>query len=171
MKRSIFLPIFLSSVVLSTSACGIFSPATTNVSGEYSDGVSLVLAEVQVEALGLVIVGEKDEPALLSGVLVNKNASYAQKVTLIVQGEAEPVEVEVEPKGLVTIGGEDADIVVPIAALSAPAGGTLQVVLGSQRAGNVSTQVPIVPAEREYADITPVPSPTSPGSTPAGAPG
>ncbi|MGL5859558.1 MAG: hypothetical protein ACRC35_14360 [Angustibacter sp.] len=147
---------------LAVGGCGLFSPATSNIDGIYGDGVPLEAG--QVEARGLVIVGVRARPGLLSGAIAN-NGSAEQTVRIGVEGQPLPTEITIGPNALVTLGGADADVSVPVARLDRAPGATLRVTLASPQEGQVSAAVPIYPPIREYATVTPGPVPSPSGGT------
>lgn len=158
------------------SACATFSPATTMVPYNASDGTGLQLG--QLEAANLLVVGAaKGSEGVLSGALVNKGNDDLQ-VAVSTQGAPTPVAITVPAHGMVTLtadattsttGTSDASgtsatsATVLVPSLPAPPGSYVTVQVATRAGGQTHVQVPIVLPQHEYATITP--PPTTPAAT------
>lgn len=152
------------------SACATFSPATTMIPYNASDGRSITLGTV--EGQNLVVVGsEKGGQAVLSGALVNTGQ---QDVTVAISSEGAPTPVTVDVPaqrmvkltagGSVPAGGSvDTAATVIVPSLSEPPGSVVTVQFATRAAGQVQIKLPVLLPQHEYATVTP--PPTTPSAT------
>jgi hypothetical protein len=156
------------------SACATYSPATTMVPYNASDGTSLQLG--QIEGANLLVVGsEKGGEGVLSGALVN-NGTEAVQVAISTQGAPTPVTVTVPAQGLVRLTADStasstgsagsATILVP--SLAAAPGALVTVQMATRAAGQTQALVPVIPPQQEYATITPPPTTAPATQSPTG---
>lgn len=157
------------------SACATYSPATTMIPYNASDGTSLQLG--QIEGANLLVVGSaKGGEGVLSGALVNTGTDSVE-VAVSTQGAPTPVTITVPGQGMVklvadstastsTAGGStsapDGTATVLVPSLAAPPGAFVTVQMATRSAGQTQTLVPVVLPQQEYATITP-PPPTTTG--------
>jgi len=152
--------------LLLTGGCSMFSGTQVLEPAQLSDGVSTRVGDVQAQAL--VIVGDKGQPGVLTGALINSSLRPVT-VTVAAQGSTAGTEVRVPAGSSVQLGssGSGASVVVP--SLQAPAGAMTGVQLSTPAGGQVQVRVPVLPTSYPYyATVTP---PTSSGGTPTTAPG
>jgi hypothetical protein len=159
------------------SACATFSPATTAVPYNASDGASVQLG--QLEAANLLVVGaEKGGQGVLSGALVNKGADDLT-VAISTQGAPTPVTVNVPAHRTVSLtadsassaasgstGSPSATVLVP--SLPVAPGANVTVQLATRPGGQTQVFVPVLLPRHEYATITAPPTSTgtpSPSAT------
>jgi hypothetical protein len=150
--RRTLLVVTAAGVLPTLAACATFSPTTTAVDANYGSGVSARVGTIQ--ARNLLVVGDLGRAGLISGALVN-TGTQPQTVTVRAVGQPRPVEVQVAPGALVTLGAAGAGATVVLGALPVPAGATMQVTLSTPSGGEVTSTVPVLAAVREYATLTP----------------
>ncbi len=157
------------------SACATYSPATTMIPYNASDGTSLQLG--QIEGANLLVVGSaKGGEGVLSGALVNTGAD-AVEVAVSTQGAPTPVTITVPGQGMVKLVADstaststpgastsaaDGTATVLVPSLAAPPGALVTVQMATRSAGQTQALVPVVLPQQEYATITP-PPPTTTG--------
>ena len=140
-------------------------PAGTDAPYDPSDGVSASVGEIAARNL-LMVGSDVGAPGLVSGVLLN--TSDAAITVSLSSGEVPAVTVQVPAQGSVLLGaptgdpaasspGTGASAVVQFDALPQPAGAVLPLNLSTPGGGTTTVQVPVLPATREYANITPAP--------------
>ncbi len=159
------MPSFSRVVLASTAlfclpilgACSAMSDTTSAVDGSYAAGVSADLGSLT--ARGLVIVGEKGEPGVLSGALIN-DSSAPIKAIIQTPGQTKPTEFEVPANSILSLGAESNPVVLT-GALAEQPGGLAPVGIGTGPAGVVTVQVPVLPPTGEYATVTPSIPPTN----------
>ena len=145
-------------------------PVGTDAPYDPSDGVSASVGEISARNL-LVVGSDAGAPGLVSGVLLN--ASDAVITVSLSSGAAAAVTVQVPAQGSVLLGaatgepgasppGATTGAVVQFDALPQPAGAVLPLNLSTPGGGTTTVQVPVLPATREYASITPTPAPLTP---------
>lgn len=159
------------------SACATFSPATTLVPYDASDGIGLQLG--QIEAANLLVVGSaKGGDGVLSGALVNKGTD-AVTVAISTEGAPTPVTIDVPGQTMVrltadgtatTAGSVGSAATVLVPSLAAPPGAVVTVQLATRAAGQARVQVPVLPPQHEYATITPPPTTPPATQSPTGQP-
>jgi hypothetical protein len=163
------------------SACATFSPATTAVPYNASDGASVQLG--QLEAANLLVVGsEKGGEGVLSGALVNKGTDDLT-VAISTQGAPTPVTITVPGNRMVSLTADNsgpvsggglspstsATVLVP--SLPVAPGANVTVQLATRAGGQTQVIVPVLPPLNEYATITAPPTATStPTQSPTGEP-
>lgn len=157
------------------SACATFSPATTMIPYNASDGASVQLG--QLEGANLLVVGSaKGAEGVLSGALVNKGTEDLQ-VAVSTEGAPTPVTITVPGQSMVkltadgtaaTAGSVDSSASVLVPSLAEPPGSYVTVQMATRSGGQVQVQVPIVPPQHEYATITPPPTTPSATQSPTG---
>jgi hypothetical protein len=157
------------------SACSVFSPATTAVPYNASDGVNVDLG--QLHGSNLLVVGtEQGGQGVLSGALFNKGTEDLT-VAVSTQGAPTPVEIEVPAQRMVRLvadsatasgatGSANTDASVLVPSLPVAPGAVMTVQIATRPGGQTQITVPVVPAQHEYATITAPPSatPTSPAT-------
>jgi hypothetical protein len=165
------------------SACATFSPATTAVPYNASDGTSVQLG--QLEAVNLLVVGsEKGGQGVLSGALVNKGTDDLT-VAISAQGAPIPVTITVPGSRMVSLTADSASQVsggglapstsatVLVPSLPVAPGANLTVQLATRPGGQTQVIVPVLLPLNEYATITAPPTPTatqSPTESPSESP-
>jgi hypothetical protein len=169
------------------SACATFSPATTAVPDNASDGASVQLG--QLEAANLLVVGsEKGGQGVLSGALVNKGTDDLT-VAISTQGAPTPVTITVPGHRMVSLTADNAGPVsggglapstsatVLVPSLPVAPGANVTVQLATRSGGQTQVTVPVLLPVNEYATITAPPTPTvtqspteSPSASPSGSP-
>lgn len=154
------------SGLLLTGGCSMFSPTQVLDPAQLSDGVNTTVGDVKAQAL--VIVGEKGQPGVLTGALINSGAQPVT-VTVAAQGSTAGTPVQVPAGSLVQLGSSGAGATVVVPSVEQPAGATTVVQLSTPAAGEVRVQVPVLPTSYPYyATVTP---PASSGGTSTTAPG
>jgi hypothetical protein len=158
------------------SACATFSPATTLIPYNASDGIGLQLGSL--EAANLLVVGsEKGGEGVLSGALVNKG-TQAVTVAVSTEGAPTPVTIDVPAQRMVKLtadgaatsaGPADAATVL-VPSLAAPPGSVVTVQLATRAGGQAQVKVPVVAPQHEYATITPPPTTPAATQSPTGEP-
>jgi len=163
------------------SACATFSPATTAVPYNASDGASVQLG--QLEAANLLVVGsEKGGTGVLSGALVNKGTNDLT-VAISTQGAPTPVTVTVPGNRMVSLtagsggplaGGaanNEGSATVLVPSLPVAPGANVTVQLATRSGGQTQVFVPVLLPQNEYATITAPPTATAaPTQSPTGEP-
>jgi hypothetical protein len=163
------------------SACATFSPATTAVPYNASDGASVQLG--QLEAANLLVVGsEKGGQGVLSGALINKGADDLT-VALSTQGAPTPVTITVPGQRMVSLtagnggplaGGaanNEGSATVLVPSLPVAPGANLTVQLATRSGGQTQVMVPVLPPLNEYSTITAPPTATATATqSPTGEP-
>jgi hypothetical protein len=165
------------------SACSAFSPATTAVPYNASDGASVQLG--QLEAANLLVVGsEKGGEGVLSGALVNTGTDDVT-VAISTQGAPTPVTITVPGQRMVSLTADNAGPVsggglspstsatVLVPSLPVAPGSNLTVQLATRTGGQTQVTVPVLLPMNEYATITAPPTPTatqSPSASPTESP-
>jgi hypothetical protein len=160
------------------SACATFSPATTAVPYNASDGASVQLG--QLEAANLLVVGsEKGGTGVLSGALVNKGTDDLT-VAISTQGAPTPVTVTVPGNRMVSLtasttapvsSGGSASATVLVPSLPVAPGANVTVQLATRPGGQTQVFVPVLLPQNEYATITAPPTATAaPTQSPTGEP-
>lgn len=165
-RRHAAAALALTAALPVLAGCGIWSPTTTTLEYDPSDGVTAQIGDVL--ARNLLVVGDKGTAGLVSGALVNTGSADAA-VTIQVKGQAQqPVTVTVPPGQVVQLGSGADQTSVAVAALPAAAGALVPVTLSSPAGGTVDATVPVLPPTLEYATVTPTATPSAPptaGST------
>jgi hypothetical protein len=161
------------------SACATFSPATTMVPYNASDGIGTEIGSLQ--AANLLIVGSaKGGEGVLSGALVNKGAESVT-VAVATEGAPTPMTIEVPARSMVklvadssggasTAGSASTDATVLVPSLAGGPGTNVTVQLATQAGGQVQVKVPVVAPEHEYATITAPPTTPPATQSPTGEP-
>jgi hypothetical protein len=162
------------------SGCATFSPATTLVPYNASDGTGLQLG--QLEAHNLLVVGAaKGAEGVLSGALVN-TGNDPLTVAVSTQGAPTPVTIQVAAHTMVkltadststsaaTAGSVDSTATVLVPSLAQPPGSLVTVQIATQAGGQKQVKVPVVPPQNEYATITAPPTTPSATQSPSGQP-
>jgi hypothetical protein len=161
------------------SACATFSPATTMVPYNASDGIGTEIGSLQ--AANLLIVGSaKGGEGVLSGALVNKGAESVT-VAVATEGAPTPMTIEVPARSMVklvadssggasTAGSASTDATVLVPSLAGGPGTNVTVQLATQAGGQVQVKVPVVAPEHEYATITAPPTAPPATQSPTGEP-
>ncbi len=157
-------PLLLPAVAaaLALSGCSAFSPTTTSNPRSY--GVGLDTSVGSVQALGLVLVGERGKAGVLSGAFVN-TGTKAELVLVRFDAKAKGTPVKVPAGTLVTLGGAASEVQLSTPPLLQPAGTQQPILLTTSTGGNVQVSVPRVSASGDYARVTPSPTPTKSPST------
>jgi hypothetical protein len=163
------------------SGCATFSPATTLVPYNASDGMGLQLG--QLEAHNLLVVGAaKGAEGVLSGALVN-TGNDPLTVAVSTQGAPTPVTIQVAAHTMVrltadsstptsgaTAGSVDTTATVLVPSLAQPPGSVVTVQIATQAGGQKQIKVPVIPPQNEYASITAPPTTPSATQSPSGQP-
>lgn len=164
-RRSLVGVVTVSGLLL-TGGCSMFSGTQVLEPAQLSDGVSTTVGDVQAQAL--VVVGQKGQPGVLIGALINSGAEPVT-VTVAAQGSSTGTPVQVPAGSSVQLGGAGAGATVVVPSLQAPAGAMTGVQLSTPAGGQVQVQVPVLPTSLPYySTVTP---PASSGGTPTTAPG
>jgi hypothetical protein len=150
-RRGLIALVVAGSVPLLAS-CGLLSPTSTDVEYDAANGVTAQLGDVV--ARDLLVVGTEGSEGLVSGALYNSGSTDAQ-VTIETKGQPQPVQVDVPPGQLVTIGSTGSRATVVVGNLTKPAGTFMDLTLTSPSGGTVVTAVPVVLPRFEYATVTP----------------
>ena len=167
---AVLVPLTVAGALVACSG----PPVGTDAPYDPSDGVSASVGEISARNL-LLVGSDVGAPGLVSGVLLN--AGDAAITVSLSSGEAPAVTVQVPAQGSVLLGaatgepaastpGTAASAVVQFDALPRPAGAVLPLNLSTPGGGTTTVQVPVLPATREYASITPAPAPVTVQSTP-----
>jgi hypothetical protein len=159
------------------SACATFSPATTMVPYDASDGRSIELGSLLGQ--NLVVVGsEKGGAAVLSGALINTGQEPVT-VAISSEGAPTPVTIDVPAKRIValtadgtapTAGSVDSGATVLVPSLSQPPGAVVTMQFATRAGGQVQVQLPVLPPQHEYATVTPPPTTPPATQSPTGEP-
>jgi hypothetical protein len=145
------------AAALALGGCSTLSPTTTSNPRSY--GVGLDTSVGSVQALGLVLVGERGKTGVLSGAFVN-TGTKPELVLVRFDPQSEGTQVKVPAGTLVTVGGAASQVQLSTPALTQPAGTQEPILLSTSTGGNVQVSVPRTSATGDYAEVTPSPTPT-----------
>ncbi|HKG51025.1 MAG TPA: hypothetical protein VKB14_11335 [Actinomycetales bacterium] len=155
-----------AGALLAASGCSMFSGTQVLEPVQLSDGVSATVGDVEAQAL--VLVGQKGQPGVLTGALVNQGTQPVT-VTVAAQGSTAPTPIQVPAGSSVSLGSSGGGASVVIPTVAAEAGAMTDVQLSTPSGGQVRVQVPVLPTSYPYySTVTP---PTTSGGSATTAPG
>ncbi len=151
------LALVAAAGVLGVSGCQSFSPVTTEIRYEPSDGVAVDMEGVEV--LNLLVVAESEgATGILSGYVVNETSDPVTLTITTDPAGAQNTEVEVPPGTLRLDGGGDTERdPVTIESVSQAPGAMVPVSIHTPAAGQTRTQAPVLLPDGPYATLTPSP--------------
>ena len=130
------------------SGCQLASPIQTNQPYNPADGVPVPLGDVQIRDL-VIVADAKGGPGTLSGSLIN-TGSTAQTVTFA-DGQSQAT-AQAKPYSQEPLSGTT-QVVIP--QVSAPPGGVVQLMVGTQASGATVVAVPVVLPDLYYKTLAP----------------
>ncbi|MGC4174435.1 hypothetical protein [Demequina sp.] len=149
--------------VAALSACSAINPITSQNEYQASDGFTVDLGDDARVINVLVMTTAKDAPAVMTGSIYNGGTEELE-VTLSIDGTL-ATNVEVPAKSTVVLGTGEGQELVQGASPAAP-GGLATVWFGTEDAGAIEAQVPVVdgtidPYQNVIDSIPPLPEPSA----------
>lgn len=174
--RSAALLASLAIVLTSGLAgCGAGPGAVASLDYAPSDGLLATLGELRVQNVLIVAPPEGGDTAVLTMAIAQVGDEEDRLADVTVDGAAS-VRVEgsdeIPAVGQVLFGGQESERQILLEGFSAPAGGTVEVTLRFEDAGEVTLQPPVFAPTGYYEDyVAPeaTPPPPTDGATPAPA--
>lgn len=151
-------------LALGLAGCSVTSPAVVNTPYAASDGINADLPGTDVVLRNLIIIGdEKGGEAELIGSVVNTGTADARITLQAAAGETgQPSQtpVTVAAGQAVQFGPASNQTEVLISDLAVEPGAVTGLTASTTSGGRVDLNVPVLPAEGDYAEVTPATSQT-----------
>ena len=159
------------AVALGLTGCSVTNPATIKDPYPPSDGINADLPGSQVLLRNLIVIGaEQGGDAELIGSVVNQGDQDARvnlQAAVGESGQPSQTTVAVGAGQTVQFGPGSNQTPVSISGLAVPPGDVTGMTASTESGGRVDLNVPVLPPEGDYADVTPAATPTpSATSTP-----
>ncbi|MBT0767668.1 hypothetical protein KIH74_01945 [Kineosporia sp. J2-2] len=156
------------AVALGLSGCGLTSPAVIKTPYPASDGIDADLPGTEVVLRNLIVVGaEKGAEAELIGSVINQgdtDARISLQAAVGETGQPSQTAVSVAAGQVVQFGPGSNQTEVAISDLAVDPGDVTGLTASTTKGGRVDLNVPVLPPEGDYAEVTPLEMPSDTAS-------